>query len=584
MSATAATVRPFPTIPALVAQGIPKNVSGVQASTKRDGQWIATSPDQYMRLVRQVALAFHDLGVRRGDRVAIHAEPSTEWLIVDLALLSLGAVDVPIYPTQPGDQVAYILGNAGVSVYVTSSAKIWSGVAAHVKGVASVNTLVGIRGALEPGMLGWSDLVARGAAREAADAHLVDEALAATTPDDVATLIYTSGTTGNPKGVTLTHANLTSNALSVLSRLPWDLEKERPDARILSYLPLSHVFERMLVYVYQYLGYPIHFIENVEEIQQDLATVRPVHFSTVPRLLEKVYSGIHARPAQMKGAQKAIFTWALGVAARYDVERAPSVRERVERAVADRLVFGKLRERLGGRLKAITSGGAALSAKVMNFFNAIGVFCGQGYGMTETSPVIAVYDPKHLRAGSIGKPIDGVETRLADDGELLVRGPNVMLGYYDAPEQTADVLTSDGWLKTGDIAERDADGFLFITDRKKDLLKLSTGKYVAPQPIETRLVASPHIEQAVVIGNGVQFCSALIVPASARDDAAQLHALIQQEIDALNRELPHWEQVKKFCLLVRPWTIAGGELTPTLKVKRRVIHERYRATIESMYS
>jgi long-chain acyl-CoA synthetase len=584
----AARSRAWPTIPQLVAEGLPKNTSGTYAATKRDGAWTETSTADFPALVRRAALGLHDLGVKRGDRVAVHAEPSTEWIALDLAILSLGAITVPIYPTQPGDQVAYILENSGATVYATSAPKIWKNVASYVKGVSSVQTLVGLRGALEPGMLAWSDLLARGARRDPDDVTLLDNMRAATRPDDVATIIYTSGTTGMPKGVVLSHANITSNVLGFLPRIPWDAEKERPGGRMLSYLPLSHVFERTLCYTYQFLGYPIWFIENVEEIQQDLQTVRPVHFTTVPRLLEKVHAGVHARASEMTGARKRIFEWALAAADAYSVDREPSLGERARLALADRLVYRKLRERFGGRLKAITAGGAALSAKVMNFFNAIGIFCGQGYGMTETSPVIAAYDPtRRLRAGSIGTPIDTVEIRIADDGELLVRGPGVMQGYYGNAQTTAEVLPPDGWLRTGDIVTRDDHGFLFVTDRKKDLLKLSTGKYIAPQPIEARLAASPFIEQAVVIGNGVQFCSALVVPNPTelqRRTLEGLLPLIQAEIDALNRELPPWEQVKKFSVLTETWTIEDGSLTPTLKVKRRVIHERYRTTIEAMYA
>jgi long-chain acyl-CoA synthetase len=584
---------PYPTIPDLVAAGAARNTSGVYAATKREGEWIETSVATFTAQARHAALGLMDLGLARGDRVALHAEPSAEWLAMDLALLTMGAISVPIYPTQPPDQVAYILEDAGARVYVTSAPRIWKPAAAAVKSVSSVRALVGLRGALQPGMIAWTDLVARGAKREAEHGPALDAARAATRPDDVATIIYTSGTTGTPKGVVLTHANLTSNVLSVLPRLPWDLEKERPGGRVLSYLPLSHVFERMLAYTYQHLGYPIWFIEAVEEIGTDLQTVKPVHFSTVPRVLEKVFNGVHGRAKEMTGAQRRIFEWAIAVADRYSVDRPEPLGERVQRALADRLVFRKLRERFGGRLKAITAGGAALSPTVMNFFNAIGVFCGQGYGMTETSPVIAVYDPKRLRAGSIGTPIANVETRIAADGELLVRGPNVMRGYYNDPTKTAEVLEADGWLHTGDVVTQDADGSLFITDRKKDLLKLSTGKYVAPQPIETRLAASPLVEQAVVIGNSMQYCTALIVPNATELDRRlaeqgmrpdQADALVQAVVDAVNESLPNWERVKRFRLLREPWTIEDGALTPTLKVKRRVITERHRALIESMYA
>ncbi|AHG91831.1 AMP-dependent synthetase and ligase [Gemmatirosa kalamazoonensis] len=583
---------PYPTIPELVDAGLPRNTSGTHSATKREGRWIETSVRDFVTMAQRAARGLAALGVAPGDRVAVHAEPSTEWLALDHAILSLGAVSVPIYPTQPGDQVAFILADSGASVYVTSAPRIWRGVAEHVKGVASVRHLVGIRGSLDARMLAWSDLLARGDG--------VDDARATVHPDDLATLIYTSGTTGTPKGVMLTHANITSNVLAMLERLPWDLEGEREGGRVLSYLPLSHVFERTLSYTYQYIGYPIWFIEVAEEIAGDLGTVKPVHFTTVPRVLEKVHANVHARAGEMQGMQKRIFAWAVDVADRYSVDRPPTAAERVRLAIADRLVYRKLRERFGGRLKAISAGGAALSASVMNFFNAIGIFCGQGYGQTETSPVITIYDPKRLRAGSIGKPIANVEVRIADDGELLVRGPNVMRGYYNNPEQTAEVLDADGWLHTGDIVTRDADGFLFITDRKKDLLKLSTGKYVAPQPIEMKLAASPLVEQAVVIGNGVQFCTALIV-ANMKELERRLAAqglaldgpiekspaacaLVQAEIDAVNPTLPKWEQVRAFRLLGEPWTIEDGALTPTLKIKRRVIAERYRALIASMYA
>jgi long-chain acyl-CoA synthetase len=588
------------TLLALVDQGFPKNVSGTAVATKRDGAWTETSVADFRRQVELAAYGLRDLGVRRGDRVAIHAENCTEWLVADLAILSLGAVDVPIYTTQPADQIQYILENSEAVAYVVSSAKLYGAVKDVLPSVANVKAVIGIREGIADGVIGWGEVLKRGEAAKKREPGFFEAERAKAKPDDLATFIYTSGTTGTPKGVMLTHWNLASNVLCSLERMPWDIEAERPGGRILSYLPLSHVFERMLGYLYLYVGYPIWFVESFEQILDDLRHVQPVHFSSVPRLLEKVYAGIHAKPDQLQGFQKSVLKWGLDLADRYDVERPLPFGLRVQYALADALVFRKLRALFGGRLKAITSGGAALSGEVMNFINAIGIFCGQGYGLSETSPVIAVYTKGHLRAGSVGAPITGVEIRIADDGEICVRSPGVMHGYFKMPDATAEVLSVDGWFKTGDVGHLDEQGFLFITDRKKELMKLSTGKYIAPQPIEHRLAASRFVEQAVVIGNSRQFCTALIgvdaaaVTAHLRetgepvpDDvagSAAVRALIQQHVDAVNADLPHWEQVKKFALVQRPWSIETGELTPTLKIKRRVINERHAAEIQTLYA
>jgi long-chain acyl-CoA synthetase len=587
------------TILSLVEQGLPKNVTGTVSATKRDGEWVETARPEFERQVEAFAHALRELGVRRGDRVALHSENSTEWLVADLAILSIGAVNVPIYTTQPADQIQYILQDSEAVAYIVSSQKLFAPVAEIPGRVPTLKTVIGIRGSFAPGMVSWQDALARGEAARAKDPGFFAAERAQAKPDDLATLIYTSGTTGTPKGVMLTHWNLASNVLSSLERMPWDIEGERGQ-KILSYLPLSHVFERMLSYLYLHIGYPVWFIENVEEMLKDLAYVKPVHFSSVPRLLEKVVNGIHAKPAQLHGLQKKILTWGIGLADRFDVEKPLPLGDRVQYAIADAVVFKKLRALFGGNLKAITSGGAALPKEVMNFINAIGIFCGQGYGLSETSPVIAVYTKGHLRAGSVGEPITGVELKIAEDGEILVRGPNVMKGYYNNPVATAEVMTEDGWFKTGDVGHLDAQGVLFITDRKKEMMKLSTGKYIAPQPIEQRLGASRYIEQAVVIGNNHQFCTALVVldtaavtahfteagkpvPADlAADD--EVRALIQREVDQVNAGLPHWEQVKKFALVKRPWSIETGELTPTLKIKRRVVHERHAAEIQTLYA
>jgi long-chain acyl-CoA synthetase len=587
------------TILSLVEQGLPKNSTGTTVATKRDGRWVEMPRAEFERQVELIAYGLRALSVRRGERVALHSENSAEWLIADQAILSLGAVNVPIYTTQPADQIEYIVENSEAVAYIVSTPKLHEPVADALRRAAGLRAVIGIRGAFAEGMTGWDEVLAKGEQAKAAEPGWFRASRAEVRPDDLATLIYTSGTTGTPKGVMLTHWNLASNVLSSLERMPWDIEAARGE-KILSYLPLSHVFERMLSYLYLYIGYPVWFVENFEEMLKDLAHVQPVHFSSVPRLLEKVHAAIHAKGATLSGAQKKIFEWGIGLTDRYDVEKPLGFGDRVQYAAADALVFKKVRALFGGKLQAITSGGAALSKEVMNFINAVGIFCGQGYGLSETSPVIAVYTRGHLRAGSVGEPITGVEIKIEEDGEICVRGPNVMQGYFKMPEATAEVLTDDGWFKTGDVGHLDKDGCLFITDRKKELMKLSTGKYIAPQPIERRLAASRYIEQVVVIGNSRQFCSALVVIDAVAvgnwlkekgheipGDLAghpTVKELIQSEVDAVNTDLPHWEQVKKFALVTRPWSIETGELTPTLKIKRRVINEKHADDIQTLYA
>lgn len=566
-------------------------------ATKRSRVWTETSRQDVQTQIRQFALGLHALGVRQGDRVALHAENSTYWVIVDQAILSLGAVTVPIYATQPGDQIEYILNNAEASVYVVSTQELYDHFAPHTDNVPSLGTTVGLYGTFSDAMLAYEDVLERGEEQDVATPDLFDQCRTAVQPDDLASFVYTSGTTGKPKGVMLTHNNIASNVRASLERIPFSKDAK---GTMLSYLPLSHVFERMLSVLYLHAGYPIYFVEDYNEILEDLQTVRPLHFSTVPRLLEKVYMGIRQRADEATGVEGLLLRWAVELAEAYEIRGEPSAFYQLQFALADLLVYQRLRERFGGRLQGITSGSAALSPRVMNFINAIGIFCGQGYGMTETSPVISVYEKENLYAGSIGTPITDVEVRIADDNEILVRGPNVMQGYYRRPKDTAETFTDDGWLRTGDIGHFE-EGQLYITDRKKSMLKLSTGKYVAPQPIEAELETQRTIEQAMVIGDDRKFCGALLVPdlkalrhhldledADLPDeeviqrDAAR--RLIQQDVDEVNQNLPHWEQVKAFQLIPQPLSVEAGELTPTLKVKRRVVKQKYRDLIDSIYS
>lgn len=589
----------FRIVPDLVDVGLAKNTTGLACATKRNGAWIETSVDAFRERTEQFALGLYDLGVRHGDRVALHAENSAEWLIVDQAVLRLGAAMVPIYTTQPADQVRHILEDSGARVYVVSTEALFAPLKRHLAEIATLEATIGILGSFQDTMHAFDDVLQRGRQRALEAPDLLDSLTAAITPEDLATLAYTSGTTGRPKGVMLTHDNLVFDALATLKSYPFDPEARRGE-KVLSYLPLSHAYERMSALLYMHIGYPIYFTEDVTEIRDDLLAVRPIHFTTVPRLLEKVHSGIHAGAGSLSGMRKMLMQWAIGVAERYDVEKPMGPVDRLQFSLADRLVFSKIRALFGGNLVSIISGGAALSPATMNFYNALGFFCAEGYGLTETSPVIAGSTPTAFRVGSVGQPLDGVEVAIADDGEILTRGRHVMKGYYKLPDQTAEVMTADGWLKTGDIGRLDEDNFFYITDRKKELLKLSTGKYVAPAPIEVALGGSSFIEHVVVVGEACKFCSALVVldlpavrghldehVAALPDEDLPTHTavldLIQNQIHAVNEHLPHWEQIKSFRLLRHSFSIDGGELTPTLKVKRRVVHKKYQGEIEAMY-
>ncbi len=567
----------YPTVPELVAEGLSKN-GGVACSTKRGGQWIKTTAADFKSQMRDFARGLYALGIRKGDRVALHAESSTEWLIMDQAILSLGAVSVPIYTTQPGDQIKYILENAGARVYIVSTETLYSACPPDVKNVESLEHVLGVFGSFAD--LTYNNVLARGRA-------LTDFEQPVVTGNDLATIIYTSGTTGVPKGVMLSHANIGSNLAAIAQRLPFI-----PPVKVLSYLPLSHSFERVASLAYLSLACPIYFIEDVLEFKEDIQTVRPVHMTTVPRLLEKVHAGLNQIAATTSGFKGVLLRWAIRLAESYDLEKGKGG---LGHGLAEKLVYSKIRANFGGNLRAFTSGGAALAPTIQAFFNGIGIICGQGYGLTETSPAITFFTEGHIKPGSVGTAIRDVEVRIADDGEILVRGPNVMQGYFRLPEKTAEVIDENGWLHTGDIGHLDEDGHLYITDRKKQLFKLSTGKYIAPTPIETGLCSSPLIEQAVVVGPGRKFCGALITvdpvtihsKVGAVEDIAndlEVAARIQKIVDAVNANKPHWEQVKKFCILPTPFSIATGELTPTMKVKRRVVREKYQDQIEALYA
>ena len=589
---------PEKTLPGLLYEGLAKYDDSCFSATKREGKWVEENVDSFKKRVRYFCLGLHKLGVKRGDKVSLHAENSTEWLICDLAILCLGAVNVPIYSTQPGEQVKYILEDCDSVAHIVSNDEMFTETKPLIKSIKSVKAVISIFGSNHGKLKSFEWVLKQGKELDSASPTLFEELQDKIEPDDLATLIYTSGTTGLPKGVMLSHYNITSNVLGSMEKLPYD-EEAFCNVNVLSYLPLSHVFERMIDYMYIYMGSKIHYIDQVDEIRDDFITVEPFFLATVPRLLEKIHTGVKVKGQELSGLQKSIYYWAIHQTENYDPEHPPTGIAKIKHKIADKMVYSKIRALFGKNLGGMVSGGAALSPEVFRFMNGIGIFCVQGYGLSETSPVITVQKPGDMRVGSSGKPLSGIEVKIADDGEILTRGPNIMKGYYNDEKKTAEVLTNDGWFKTGDIGKLDDEGYLYITDRKKSMFKLSTGKYVAPQNIENKVTGSGFIDQVVVIGYQRKFCSALIVPSYdniikrlKRDsytpekpysEDLKIRDLIQKEIQKTNKQLPAWESVKKFELLDEPLTIDSGELTPTMKVKRPVVLEKFKEKIDSMY-
>lgn len=585
------------TIISEIEKGLAKHDKEVLIATKRNGNWIKTGKNEFQEKVRNLALGLYELGVRRGDKISLHSENSAEWVICDQAILSIGAVNVPIYTTQPSEQIKYILENSESKVHIVSTDELFTDTKPIMKSIENVEAVISIFGSKHKKLKTFDELLEAGAKKHQKDPEFFEKLRSEVSPDDLATLIYTSGTTGAPKGVMLTHNNIGSNILASLERVPFD-DTVREHERMLSYLPLSHVFERMMTYLYLRLGYPIYYIEEIDQIRDDFEHVKPYYFATVPRLLEKIHTGVKVKGQELSGLKKRLYYWALELAENYDPENPPTGLAAVKHRIADKMVYSKIRELFGGNLLGIVSGGAALSPNLFRFMNALGIICVQGYGLTETSPVLSVQDEDHMRVGSSGPPLSNVFIKIAEDGEILAKGPNVMEGYYNNPEKTDEVFTDDRWFMTGDVGKLE-DDYLFITDRKKSVFKLSTGKYIAPQIIENRLIESGYIEQAVVIGYQKKFCSALIVPnyenvkrrledqgKSLSEDLSNdqsVRELIQEEVDKVNADLSPWETVKKFVLLEEPFTIDSGELTPTQKVKRSVVQERYEDEINSMY-
>jgi long-chain acyl-CoA synthetase len=558
--------------------------------------------------VRDLSLGLAALGVRRGDRVILLSESRPEWMLVDLAILALGAITTPLYPTLSADQVSAILRDSEPVLAVVSNAPQLAKMLTACEGVPSISTVVVIDPGVDPTPASKPAVTDLAAVADRGHRQILDgwgvgrtfhDEAKKVRPEDPATLIYTSGTTGTPKGVLLTHGNLISNIVGVKKVLYLD---ENDTA--LSFLPLCHAFERLVTYTYLVSGVSIVFAESIDTVARDMLQARPTIMTGVPRVFEKLRDRILTAGREHPGIKRAIFDWSVGVAERRGAalsDGPPSAWLNLQTRIADALVFKKVREKLGGRLRFAVSGGAPLRPEIGRFFYGAGVPLLEGYGLTETSPVISVMPFEKIRFGTVGPPLSNLEVRIANDGEILVKGPSIMSGYYRREADTAAVLR-DGWFSTGDIGAIDEAGYLKITDRKKELLVTSGGKKIAPAAIENALKAQPVIEEAMLVAERRNFASALIVPnivalcaalnlERPADPAArqafverpEVRGRIAAAVDAVNANLAQFEQIKKFALVAAEFSQASGELTPTLKIKRRVVEEKYRDVIESIY-
>ena len=589
-------------MPGLILAAVLRHNKQDALNHREDGKWLNIPAATFVERVKNVALGLASLGVRPGDRIALLSENRPEWSISDLAILSLGAINVPIYTTQALEQVDYILSDSGARAIFISNRRLYK----HVKPVLDQRPLEyliffedDVAEDVEHGFA-LATLEQKGRELDQERPGAFDAYLQSVRPEDLATIIYTSGTTGEPKGVMLTHNNFMANVVSIGKGLPIG-----PTDVALSVLPLSHIFERDGFYVFCYCGVSVYYSASFDQVGENLREVAPTVMTAVPRLFEKVYHRIIKKGMSEKGYKRSIFVSSLAVGQKYgelkDKQRFISPQLRIKQKVASKLVFSKWRAGVGGRLRYFVSGGAPLSPALSYSYLAAGIPILQGYGATETC-IVSANRPGNNHVGSVGIPFEGIEIKIAPDGEILVRGPNVMRGYYGQPEATAEVL-KDGWFYTGDVGYIGKNGHLYITDRKKDLFKLSNGKYVAPQLIESLLKESEFVSQVVVVGTGRKQPVALIVPdweslnhalaeagETAPKDRVELSQfpaavkIVQKDVARLTSELADYERIRRVALLPNEFSIDGGELTPTLKVKRKVIDERYGELIEELYS
>lgn len=564
--------------------------------TKYNGEWIKTSTDEYISKANAISRALLRMGIQKDDKIAvISSNNRTEWHIVDIGILQTGAQNVPIYPTISEEDYEYILNHSGAIYCLVSDEEVLKKVNAiknnvpNLKDVFCFNTI--------PGCKNWTELLDLG--KDESNQSEVETRKQSVTTEDLATIIYTSGTTGRPKGVMLSHKNIVSNVLGSEKRIPFLAGK----SKALSFLPICHIFERMVVYLYQYYGVGIYFAESIDKLSDNLKETKPHVMTAVPRLLEKVYDKIYAKGAELTGIKKKLFFWSIELGLKFEPYGKNGWWYEFQLGIARKLVFSKWKEGLGNNLELMVSGSAALQPRLARVFAAAQIPVMEGYGLTETSPVIAVNDMRNhgFRIGTVGKVIDNVEVKIAEDGEILCKGPNIMMGYYKDPEKTAEAI-KDGYFYTGDIGLIDKDGFLKITDRKKEMFKTSGGKYIAPQLIENAMKQSRFIGEIMVIGDGEKMPGAFIQPdfdfvkqwaakkglsigttnkeIVANEDVKKR---FQEEVDDINKKFGHWEMIKRFELTPEVWSIDGGELTPTLKLKRKNVKEKYQDLYDKIY-
>ncbi|MFN5479367.1 MAG: AMP-dependent synthetase/ligase [Chitinophagaceae bacterium] len=572
-------------------------------AAKENGVWRKYSTQEIRQLVDSLSMGllhagmgYQDGSIEGRDKIAVLSNNRPEWLILDLAVQQTGALLTPIYPTISANELEFILNDAAVKLVFVSDEELYAKVQSVRSKTPSVQAIYTFNDI--PSALHWKQLLHSGSQEDLAKLNAARDAVK---PEELATILYTSGTTGFPKGVMLSHYNILDNIKNVEDVL---IPICGPSDKSLSFLPLNHIFERMVSYIYMYRGVSIYYAENLETIGENLKEVQPTLFSTVPRLLEKVYEKIMAKGRELTGVKKSLFFWAVALGNRYEVDKNMGIWYSIQLAIANKLIFSKWREALGGNVKAIVTGAAACQVRLLRIFTAAKIVIMEGYGLTETSPVISVnrFEDDGRRFGTVGKVIDNVQVKLAEDGEICCKGSNVMMGYYKRPDLTAECIDADGWFHTGDIGVWVEGKFLKITDRKKEIFKTSGGKYVAPQPIENKMKESPFIEQMIVVGAERKFTGALIVPAfatlktwceknglSANSNEEMIrHPRVQEHyksiVEKFNPQFNHVEQVKKFELLPQEWTINGGELTPTLKLKRKVIMEKYGDKVERIYA
>jgi len=565
--------------------------------TKQNGEWVKTSTKEYLDKANALSRGLLRMGIQKNDKIAvISSNNRTEWNITDIGALQTGAQTVPIYPTISAEDYEYILNHSESKYCFISDSEVFDKINSIKHNVPSLVEIFSYNDI--SGCKSWKEVLHLG--EDIGNQDVVEDRKNSIVTTDLATIIYTSGTTGRPKGVMLSHQNIVSDVLMSAPRVPL----RAGDTRGLSFLPVCHIFERMILYLYQYYGISIYFAESIEKMSDNLKEVKPHVMTAVPRLLEKVYDKIYAKGADLTGIKKKLFFWAIDLGLAYEPYEANGWWYEFQLKIARKLIFSKWQEGLGGQLELMVSGSAALQPRLTRVFAAAGIPIMEGYGLTETSPVISVNEVKNkgFKIGTVGRVLDGVEVKIADDGEILCKGPNVMMGYYKDDLQTAEAL-KDGYFHTGDIGEIDSNGFLKITDRKKEMFKTSGGKYVAPQVLENTFKQSRFIEQIMVIGDGEKMPAAFIQPnfdfvkewaklksiqiGNTNEEIATNPAVIQrieEEVNELNKKFGNWEQVKRIELTPDIWSIEAGHLTPTMKLKRKIIKEKYQYLYDKIYN